>query len=386
MIRPTNVAALALIAMAQAGCGIGTSKPVVSAGITGDQPLSLDERYLIGPTAARELGLRIDFQTHTFPEGDSGLDNVEIEGDSIFVLDGENFLTRLRRSDGRRLWRLPVADPYLEIYGINYMPQTGLIYLTVGGDVLVLDRNTGSQVDRQPLTQMASTAPVPFGSFLIYGSRNGQIVWHSYEVGHQWRGYEISSTVRIAPLLVDGYLVAIGADGRVIVLDPRAAARIWDKQLLNEVVAPPVAGNGMVYFAGLDQYVWGLELSTGRNVWRYLTEAPLTDSPVLIGDRLYQQIPTEGLVCFDALPVDAPGGVKMWTAAGVRGSVLSERNSRLLVWDREHRRLTVVESDRGDVVTTINLPAVQHLFAPTPTSGDLYAAGDDGRVIRLVPR
>ena len=37
-------------------------------------------------------------------------------------------------------------------------------------------------------------------------------------------------------------------------------------------------------------------------------------------------------------------------------------------------------------MTTIDLPGVRHLVMSTTESGDLYAAGDDGRVIRLVPR
>lgn len=385
-----NRLALTLLAAGLAGCTTGGHTRAgggadVAAGATGGADLSLEEQYLVGPEAARRLDRRIVYQTQTHPEDGSGIRRVAIEDDAILVLDGRNFLSRIRREDGQRLWRLPVADPYTEIYGISYIQSRGLVLLTVGGDVLVLDRNTGSQVGRQPLLQMASTAPVTFGSFLIYGARNGQIVWHSYEVGHQWRGYEISSTVRINPILIGDDLIAIGADGRVIMLDASAAIRVWDKQLLAEVVAPPVAGHGMVYFAGLDQYVWALDLNTGRRVWWYLTESPLTTSPVLIGDRLYQQVPTEGLICFDAKPVDDPDGAVIWTAP-VKGVVISSSGKRLLVWDGEGRRLTVVDRDRGDVVDAINLPNVQDVYAPQLDAAELYAVGADGRVEKLVGR
>ncbi|MCH8164859.1 MAG: hypothetical protein IH889_04555, partial [Planctomycetes bacterium] len=59
----------------------------------------LDEQYIIGPTAARELGYRIHFQTQTFPQDNSGLRQFAIQQDSVFTLDGRNFLTRLHPED-----------------------------------------------------------------------------------------------------------------------------------------------------------------------------------------------------------------------------------------------------------------------------------------------
>ncbi|MCH8345275.1 MAG: PQQ-like beta-propeller repeat protein [Planctomycetes bacterium] len=346
----------------------------------------LDQQYIIGPTAARELGYRIHFQTQTFPQDNSGLRQFAIQQDSVFTLDGRNFLTRLHREDGQRLWRIPVADPLDEIHGITLLGQVERVFLTVGANVLVLDADTGSQIAKQRLGQIANTAPVVFAPFFIYGARNGQLVWHSYEVGYQWRGYQIASSIRIQPLLIDGSVITIGTDGRIVALDASSATGRWDKQLLNTVAAAPVAGGGMVYVAGLDQHVWAFDLATGRNVWRYLTESPLTDSPILIADRLYQQIPSEGLVCFDARPIDAPGGEVIWTAPNVAGNVIGRYRNRVMVWDKASRQLTLVDAGQGNVIKSIDLPQVRHLLASRMQAGDLYAAGDDGRVIRLVPR
>ena len=53
-----------------------------------------DEYYLIGPLAARDLGYRIDWQQHTLISANSGIKNITVQGDSVFVLDGRNFLSR----------------------------------------------------------------------------------------------------------------------------------------------------------------------------------------------------------------------------------------------------------------------------------------------------
>ena len=80
-------------------------RPASVGSLSGD----LERDYLVGPEAARKLGLRIVFQSQTHPEQGSGIKRMSVQADAIFVLDGVNFLTRLRRANGQRLWRLPVA-------------------------------------------------------------------------------------------------------------------------------------------------------------------------------------------------------------------------------------------------------------------------------------
>ncbi len=349
----------------------------------GSLSVDLERDYLVGPEAARKLGLRIVFQSQTHPEQGSGIKRMSVQADAIFVLDGVNFLTRLRRANGQRLWRLPVAGRLDDIQGITYQPSTERVFLTSTSHILVLDDDTGSMIDKQGLGQIASTAPVTYGNFFIYGSRNGQVVWHSTEVGYQWRGYQVSPTMRVAPVLVGDVVVATGSDGRVMVLDAPSAAGIWDKRLLNEVAATPTTDNGLVYIAGLDQYLWAIDIGTGRTLWKYLADVPLDRPPFVLAGQLYQQIPGHGLHCFVAHPVDSPAGEILWTAPEVSGDVIGARDHRLFVWEADDRVLAVVDAKRGGVMESISLPDVDHLFMD---GGELFAAGDDGRVTALVPK
>ncbi|MHC4710426.1 MAG: outer membrane protein assembly factor BamB family protein [Planctomycetota bacterium] len=391
--RPRHPALSLMVLGIAAGLAAGcTTQPqatpeTTAPAATAETPeIDLETEFLIGPSKVRELGYRIDHQARTFPEADSGVKRLAVLGDSAFVLDGRNFLTRLRRTDGRRVWRIPVADPLDDIHGITYLPNAELVLLMAGAHLLILDDDTGSMVDKQDLGQIASTAPVVFGPVLIYGARNGQLVWHSFEVGYQWRGYQISSSIRLNPLLVGNDVAVVASDGTVMVLDAGAATAMWEKRLLSGVEAAPVASDDLLYIAGLDQYVWALNLQTGRTAWRYLSEAPLACPPALVEDRLYQHIPTEGLVCFAARPADAPGGKIIWSTPGVRGQVIGKHGNRLMVWDDHEARMSLIDVERGAVMTTVDLPDVRHLVMSTIESGDLYAAGNDGRVIRLVPR
>ncbi len=349
----------------------------------GSSTIDLERDYLIGYLSARKLGLRINFQTQTHPQDGSGIQQLSVQADAIFVLDGLNFLSRLRRSNGQRLWRLPVASRLDIIQGISYQPLAERVFLTTTSHLLVLDDDTGSMIDKQELGQIASTAPVVFGNFFIYGSRSGQVVWHSSAVGYQWRGYQVSPTIRVAPLLVGSVIVITGSDGRVMVLDAGSAAGIWSKRLLNEVVAAPTTDNGLLYIAGLDQYLWAMDIASGRTLWKYLAEVPLDSPPTVLDGQLYQQIQGTGLHCFAAQPMDAPGGEILWTAPDVNGEVIGAHGQRLFVWDADDRVLAVVDAKRGGVMTTVALPDVRHIYMRG--ANELYAAGDDGRVIALSP-
>ena len=364
---------------ASSGPSPSQRRPASVGSLTGD----LERDYLIGPDAARKLGLRIVFQSQTRPENGSGIKQVSVQADAIFVLDGLNFLTRLRRTNGQRLWRLPVAGRLDKIHGITYQPVAERVFLTTTSHILVLDDDTGSMIDKQSLGQIASTAPVAYGEFFIYGSRNGQVVWHSTNVGYQWRGYQVSPTIRVAPLLIGDVVVAMGSDGRVMVLDAPSAAGIWNKRLLNEVATPPATDNGLVYIAGLDQYLWAIDIATGRTLWKYLADTPLDRPPFVLAGQLYQQIPGTGLHCFVARPLDSPGGEILWIAPEVSGDVIGAREHRLFVWEPDDRVLMVVDAKRGGVMESVSLPDVKHLFMPG--AGELFAAGDDGRVTALVP-
>ena len=106
---------------------------------------------------------------------------------------------------------------------------------------------------------------------------------------------------------------------------------------------------------------------------------------MLIGDRLYQQIPAQGLICFEARPVDAPGGKVIWQALDVRGNVVSRYSDHMVVWDGRQRLMTSMDT-AGAAIKSVSLPWVKHFQVSGLQEGTLVAAADDGRVIRLVPR
>lgn len=346
----------------------------------------LDGRMVIGPTAARTLGYRIDWEVDDLLLPGRELRRITPAGDALFVLDSRNELARVKTEDGIRIWQAPVGDPIDRVLGVNRIlsPQDR-VYVTVEGAMFVLDNANGGLIARDKLGRTANTASVEFGRYLIYGGRTGEIVWHEFRVGHPWKVNAVSGSIRHAPVISGGDVVAASSAGDVIVMDGASARTIWTKPLLAGVVASPAAGNGVVFVAGQDQYLWALSQSDGRTLWKYFTDAPLTTAPVLLGDRLYQRIPSEGLVCFDAFTKDRPQGKKIWVNKELKGEVIGRKEKFLIVWDAPGHRLSLVD-DRGAVVKSVELEKVDELVLTAPENGDLFAASRGGRITRLTPQ
>jgi outer membrane protein assembly factor BamB len=372
----------ALVGGCNSGNGDSTAQPRTPAQ-TAASLQNIEQQMVIGPTAARDLGYRVDWQ---YPVAGPNLKELTVQFDSVFALDQNNYLTRINREDGTRVWRIPVSYPLAEVQGVIYLPDYGRVIIMSGGELFILNASDGSQLAKQRLDKIANTAPVAYGDQLIYGSRNGQLIWHSHAVAFQSAGYQIAQSINIQPVLRGNVIVTVGNDGEIMTLDASTASQFWRKKLLDGIAVPPTVGGGAVYLAGLDQHLWAYDLATGRNLWSYLTESPLTTSPVLIDDHVFQQIPREGLVCFDALPLGNPRGVIEWSAADVTGSVVTQRREELITWDQASQRLVTLTSLRGGFISEMRLPQVQRMFATNVVDGDIYASSADGRVVRLVPR
>jgi outer membrane protein assembly factor BamB len=217
----------------------------------------LDQQYVIGPTAGGEMDYRIDWQFDVTAR--STLQGMALRGDSLYTLDDQNFLTRLRVTDGHQVWREQAAEAVVRIVSVNVADDR--VYLNAGSEMLVFDVANGTQVAKWSLDKIAATPPVEYGPYFIYGARTGEIVWVSRQIGFMSSAYYISQSIRVPPVIKDDALSAVGNDGEVVVLNAANARRLWGKKLLEPVVCKPVIGEGMLYVAGQDQYLWGYDLA-----------------------------------------------------------------------------------------------------------------------------
>lgn len=369
----------------------------------------LDRDYIIGPTVAKDLDLRIAWQSRLAPKG-GPLKYIATAEDAILVLDSRNGIARLNPSNGTEMWRVSVANEIDIFRGLHWAriqePRSGALgaplerrdpretakkpwlltlYLATDTELHAIDAATGSLVDRQNFEKLPATPPLGVGPYLVYGTIGGQLVWHDFVVGHELRANSLDSKSRPRPLLVGNSIIAVSDRGMVLCADAKSAATRWTTRTLGGIVARPAAGSGMIFVPSQDQYLWAFDARSGAPRWRYFTQSELVTPPFAFEDSVLQYVPTEGLVC---LAADAKGKVDgdvRWRNAEAHGVPQGLIDDTLLLWDGDKRIATTVDPKTGVILDRYNLPSalMLDLVKDGPFAGDLLTISEDGRVERL---
>ena len=354
-------------------------------------PLSeLDRKLLVGPTLANQLGMRCEWQQEVPADSRTGIKDVYLIGEDIAVADSDNRLTLLRGDSGSTIWHsapLPRYEKLLELMQTTINGENRIVAAT-DTDAFVLDGNTGHMVSRQNLPNAPVTGVTRFGPELIFGGADGRIVFHNTKVGFELRANGMQGRVTATPLVAGPDVVGVSSIGEVMMLDANSASRRWVRRLTGSIEAEPAASRDNVFIATKGQSLWCLDRKDGSVKWKYFCESPLARGPVVFGDRVFQQIPSEGLVCFEADPMDSPRGKVVWTNRELDQEIVTVLGNDLLLWDSHAREATLIDSSRGDVKTTVNLSKVEALFAFRDAGNKLIliTISPEGTVQRLGSR
>jgi hypothetical protein len=408
---PTSTAAPRLLHGAVGACALAALACTLSIGPGAHATAAQSERqvadaaevervYLIGPKQAFELGCSVAWQTAIpMPAGQS-LRFVGIDNDAILALNSRNEVSLIRPGNGDRGWTASGAESIDKILSVDLVRVTtpeGVsprVIVTTDTGVYGLDFKDGASVLRKPFKLVPSTAPVASGDTLVFGTRSGQISWFNCSSGFERRAYTVDgpfgkSPILAKPVIADGNIVAASAEGTVIALDESSGNAYWRKKLLAGVQATPAVANGVVFVASEDQYLYAFDLGSGETLWKYFTQSPLTTAPFAAGDLVLQDIPNEGVVAFTQSPEGQLGGEVRWKKTGIAGAPITTAEisgrSAVAFWCPKGRTVTFVDALKGDVLSTVALPQVEHLDADRLDKGGFVAWSSDGRIERLAP-
>ncbi|MBC8523646.1 PQQ-binding-like beta-propeller repeat protein [PVC group bacterium] len=359
-------------------------------------PPVIESTHGVNFSQVRNMAYRIDWVNQ---QTALGLRLPTLTDEDMFAIDLHDQLVCYNLDNGQWRWSSPVGNHIYELLGINPNETAEQVFVITDGAVFAFESSTGNlptqagtvqkdSTDKsfQKLSWAANTPAVAAGPNLLYGSRNGELVWHDCSIGFTSKTYSIATAMSSMPAISDGIVVASGDDGAVAAIDIKTARARWLIKLLDAVVATPTISNSTVYIAGTDQYLRAIDLYTGRPRWKHLTTAELIDSPFVIGDALYQRIPTIGLACFSAFAPDITGELR-WTSQKVNGIVVTTTpNNRLLCWDKENRIIQEVDPRLGTITSTMELPLVTELLVDSPNLGNIYLITDDNAILKLTPR
>ncbi len=335
------------------------------------------KQFLISPDDADRLRYRIDWMQDLNLEKGAGFKYLLAESDVLVLVESQNILTVIDALTGKVMMREQVATPVTKLFPPARQDQR--VVINSESQAYIYDMNNGVLLKRLDLPSVASTGALLLGDLTVFGSPTGKVfAVQTYNGFTNWE-YQMRGALLVSPVLVDGNtVVAADSTGVVKALSPRGrllwarAAPPWKR-----ISAQPQPGPSAVYIASEDQGLYGFDRTTGR-MWRHLARYPLTQSPVVVGERVFQHVPESGLLCFDAIT-----GRKLWES-DTEAVPLMLRGDRLFA--RRGSVLMLLEESSGKPIESYKLPKVNRIVIDRTVAGNMYLCNDDGRIMKLSPK
>ncbi len=227
-----------------------------------------------------------------------------ILADTVYCGSSDGGLYALNAATGAKLWRHDARAPVFS--GIALHGADTLMFGTMDGSVVLLDRRTRQETLRVKTGGGVVTTPLVVGDKLIVGSRDYLLYGFNLADGSlAWRFSYWFSWVESTPVLCDG-LIYVGASDyrRVTVLDPATGRAIWGTDVRGADWGSPLVTANTVFIGTIAQNIPGtviqhtggimaLDRATGDVKWQYRSPPPgensfggYAGSLALAGDKL----------------------------------------------------------------------------------------------------
>ena len=142
--------------------------------------------------------------------------------------------------------------------------------------------------------------------------RTGKEVWR-VKIGEAIARVPLSDPAsryenRAPAAAIDGARLFTGThDGRIVALDARSGAGVWEFKTGDAVIATPVVSGGRVFCGSFDGFVYALDAATGALAWKHDTGGAVTSAVAVSGRRVLA-----GSRSFDFEALDAQTGEVAW--------------------------------------------------------------------------
>lgn len=240
---------------------------------------------------------------------------VAVDGDTVYVTNGYAEAVALSTEDGKEYWRTRLSAPARAAPSVL---DGRVMVMTIDGQIHALEAITGKVLwSYRGLAEgtgvLGAAAPamnrdlviVPFSSGEIVALRveNGAVAW-SDQLAQMMRfgGIGSLSDIRALPVLDGGLVFAMSYGGRLVAIDERTGARVWQRDI-GGTDTPWVVGDNL-FVLSKDAQLLALDRQTGAMRWRL-------DLP-----RYHDPVSKDEPILWSG-PIVAGGRIMVWQADGV---------------------------------------------------------------------
>lgn len=240
--------------------------------------------------------------------GDAMGGGVAVANGRVFATTGFGEVVALDAANGSVVWRKRVSGP---VRGAPTVGQGHVYAITIDNQLAALNAGTGEvEWTHTGLLETAGllgasspaadgtlvVAPYSSGELFALRPENGRVAWQESLAGFRRSGALSSlADIRGLPVLDRGAVFAIGHSGRMVAVDERIGARLWEQDV-GGTQTPWVAGD-WIFIVSNDAELIALSRQTGGVRWiqplqRYEDEEDREGvvswaGPVLAGGRLW---------------------------------------------------------------------------------------------------
>ncbi|AWU93740.1 PQQ-binding-like beta-propeller repeat protein [Azospirillum ramasamyi] len=321
----------------------------------------------------------------------------------IFAMDANSHVSALNERSGQSLWRVDTR-PENERGGATgggVAYADGRVYAATGfAEVLSLDADSGKVLWRQRISGPVRGAPTVAGGRVIVITLDNQTVALSTDDGSvQWSHQGILETAGLlgaaSPAITNTLVVAPYSSGELFGLRPENGRAAWQDSLaairrtgqlsnLADIRGLPVVDRGAVYAIGHSGRMVAIDERIGARIWE--TEIGGVNTPWLAGDYLFTVTNDQEVVA-----VARQDGRIRWVAPLARFKDPQDRTGpivwsgpvmaggRLWVAGSNGQLLGLSPSD-GKVEVTRSLPTGSYL-SPVVANNTLYVLCDNGTLV-----
>lgn len=240
-----------------------------------------------------------------------------IEGDRIFTMDAQGYVTAFDWRTRRQLWRMNPNNKKSRSSNLGGglgLTEEALYIVDGAGETLKVEKDSGKIIWRVSIGSSGRSAPTIVGDRLYFGTLVGNFYCLDTKTGEQLWSYQAGAVgTKIfglpAPAYLNGILVAGFGSGDLVALRAETGEAIWVDTLgrsardsatdFSAVSALPVIVNGTVYAISLGSVLVALDVRSGRRIWE--REVAGQNTMVVVGDWLYMLSLDQQLACLDRI-------------------------------------------------------------------------------------
>jgi len=272
------------------------------------------------------------------------------------------------------LWKFYFADPRSEA---SAAAAEGRVYFAARRWLFCLDLDTGARLWEFDAKARVHSSPLLVGNLVIFGDDVGVLRALDSSSGEPRWEKQLEGAILSSPLSYQEKILVGLASQKVVALNPENGETIWTAGTEGSVGLPLAAGGNIVFAVDRSGFLYALEASSGRLLWKGESQVPLSVPPVVSRQVLYlvsgnylYGITLRGSVLWKALS-DRP----LSFAPAVAGDTLYMTGS--------DGRLYAMGARNGSIKWVYDDPEVSITASPVVAGETVLAGGSQGTVIAL---